>query len=484
MTDLYQHYISSNPLDRARVDFRQVLRPWDGFGVNYVETAQTANYQTDPQDYGGLNTLSEPLRQEVLDLIFGDDGLRPGLVKLFLDPFHQPEPSTPANPEDPLRPEVYDHASTTRWMRYFVREGLARTRRRGEDLNLLTTLYGPPGWMTRQRFLRGRDLDPAHRHDLARYMVDWVRYLRDTEGFPVRYLSLHNEGEDYIRWPHDGGEAWLEHGHDYNLYWPVAQVLDFLRLLPPLLRREGLAEVQLTNGETSNWLRFDQYGYADALAADEEALAAVGLVTTHGFLNFNRGFGFCDARSAPLDALRERRPELHAWVTSMSWGRMNAQFVGDLRHSIYTAKINGLIPWACIQFPSSWRAGDPNPGCAIQIDGRGGYTVTPGYHYFKQISRAAPPGTQVVQCHSTVNQLTLAGFGGAATRYPDAFLLINTGTNSRTLTIEVAGARHDRFTAVRTAPGENYRDLDPITLAQGAFSYTAPADSVTTFFGI
>ncbi len=31
---------------RATVDFRQHVREWDGFGVNYVETAQTRNCQS------------------------------------------------------------------------------------------------------------------------------------------------------------------------------------------------------------------------------------------------------------------------------------------------------------------------------------------------------------------------------------------------------------------------------------------------------
>ena len=38
----------------------------------------------------------------------------------------------------------FDHKTTTEWMRYFVREGLDRTRARGADLQIITTLYGPP----------------------------------------------------------------------------------------------------------------------------------------------------------------------------------------------------------------------------------------------------------------------------------------------------------------------------------------------------
>lgn len=70
-------------------------------------------------------------------MIFGEDGLKVGLVKMFYDPFHQ---TTPGG--------AYDHETTTNYMREFVRKGLAKTRERGADLSIITTLYGPPAYMT------------------------------------------------------------------------------------------------------------------------------------------------------------------------------------------------------------------------------------------------------------------------------------------------------------------------------------------------
>jgi len=119
---------------RATVDFRQHIREWDGFGVNYVETAQTRDYRSDQQEYGGFSLLPEEQRQQILEMIFGPEGLKPGLLKMFLDPHHQG--TGPAG--------KYDH-TTTRWIRYFAKQGLAKTRQRGGDLTIITALYGPPG---------------------------------------------------------------------------------------------------------------------------------------------------------------------------------------------------------------------------------------------------------------------------------------------------------------------------------------------------
>jgi len=139
---------------RAEVDFSKKLRDWDGFGVNYVEVAQSLDYSKDPQEYGGFSLLSKKEQQKIIDMVFSEDGLKPAIVKMFLDPWHQKEPGG-----------KFDHETTTEWMRYFVREGLKKTRARGDDLTIITTLYGPPPWATRQKFLRGRDLDPKRKVD-------------------------------------------------------------------------------------------------------------------------------------------------------------------------------------------------------------------------------------------------------------------------------------------------------------------------------
>jgi len=119
-----------------------------------VEVAQSLDYSKDPQEYGGFSLLSKKEQQKIIDMVFSEDGLKPAIVKMFLDPWHQKEPGG-----------KFDHETTTEWMRYFVREGLKKTRARGDDLTIITTLYGPPPWATRQKFLRGWDLDPKRKVD-------------------------------------------------------------------------------------------------------------------------------------------------------------------------------------------------------------------------------------------------------------------------------------------------------------------------------
>jgi hypothetical protein len=465
----------------ARVDFGKPLQTWDGFGVNYVEAAQTRDYSAAPQEYGGFSTLTEGQRQEIVELIFGAEGLKPGLIKMFLDSFHQAKPVAGYD-YDPnvIDMAAYDHTSTTQWMRYFVTQGLAKTRARGADLAIITTLYGPPGWMTKQRFVRGRDLDPELNCEVAKYLISWAKYCREVEGYPVKYVSLHNEGEDWRRWPLDGSTD-DSPKHDYNMYWPPEQVADFIGFMREMLDRQGLPDVGLAPGEPSNWYRFSEYGYADAIVDHPQARKNIGLITSHGFFGRGVGRSYGDWRSTGIDTLRAVRPELHAWVTSTSWSKMDAFFIWEMHNQIYSAKVNAIIPWATVQRSSLWVGGDPNPGTAIRIDDSGNFSVEKGYYFFKQVSRAGQPGMSVVHVRSNEPDVTLIGFAANGTRNPDAFVVCNVGEEAEDVDIEVLGSGQ-AFTACRTSETERYVGLGTFRLTGNTLAYRAPAMSVTTFY--
>ena len=469
------------------VDFGHALRPWDGFGVNYVETAQTRDYEQWPQNYGGFDILTEPEREEILDLIFGPDGLRPALGKAFLDPWHEGLTAADNDNEDPwdLDPTGFDHESTTNWMRYFYREGLKRVRSWGGDMSLLATLYGPAPWMTEQKFVLGRDIDDDLKLEVAEYMVSWVKYLREVEGLPVDYLSFHNEGDAYYRWPRDGSDPG-EDRRDYNAWWRPSTVVEFLQIAREMLDRNGLEEVGLTPGETQNWARFDEWGYAAAIASDPVAVANLDLVTSHSFAFWDipKSVYYGDWRSSGIDLLRASKAEpLHAWVSSMSWGDIDAQLIDDIRRNIYITKVNGVIPWTAVKRGLQWVNGDPNSATAINVQEGGGYKVSPGYYFYKQVSRAGQPGMAVAAVASRDPALGLIAFASNGTRNPDAFLVINVADEPKDVELTIRGSESQSFAAYRSSPSESYADVGKLRLTDSALRYTAPAGSVTTFFG-
>lgn len=457
---------------RGNVDFSEKLRDWDGFGFNYVECAHTYDYNKFKQEYGGFSLLDENEKQEIIQMVFGEDGLKVGLVKMFLDAVHQKEPGG-----------KFDHKTTTENMRYFVREGLKLTRKGGRDLKIITTLYGPPPWATLQNEPRGRDLNPKYKKDVARYMIDWVKFLKEEEGFPVKYISLNNEGEDWHRWNAEGHTT--SAGHDYNLYWPPEQVVDFLEFMPQMVKEAGLIDVHVTNGEPSNWYRFSTWGMVDALLKSEKALENYQLITSHGFYSGRYGTWFGEHKSEGIDRIRERKPGIHAWVTSTSWSRMDASNIKEMHGNIYTTKVNGIIPWAGIQRPVHWTGGDPNPGCAISVAEDGSYEVKRGYYFYKQITRAGQPGMAVVRTWQEDSEIAIIGFAGNGSKNPDAFVVINLFKEGiKPVEIHLQGTDTKIFEAYQTTEDMKmkYTAIGDFEVKDGKIVCTTPAGSVTTFF--
>jgi O-glycosyl hydrolase len=459
----------------AKIDFSEKIQEWDGFGFNYVEASQTRNYHERPQDYGGFSLLKEKQKQEILDLVFGKGGLEVEIVKMFLDPWHQKMPGAP-----------FDHETTTVNMREFVKRGVEMSEARGDELEIITTLYGPPAWATQQKFIGGRDLDPAQSENLGRYMADWLKYLKEND-YPVKYLSLHNEGEDFYRWDFEDGTQRLQ-GFDYNMYWSPEQVNDFLKLMPQILNNYDLNEIKVTNGEPSNWTRFYNWGYTNAIFTDEEALSNLGLLTTHGFINgdFRKlSHSYIDGRTTTL--LRSNRPDLNTWITSYSWGSSGTEFVKTVYEHIYTAEVNALIPWAGIQNPSKWIDGDPNPGTAVIVNDDGTYKITNWYYFYKQLTTAGRRGMSTVKTMLANPVAFIIGFGSNGTNHPDAFVVTsNIFIWKLPLRIEMKGTKYTKFRAFRTSEDgeESFQEIGVFEVKNGSVIYDPPKGTTTTFVGV
>ncbi len=371
-------------------------------------------------------------------------------------------------------------------MLYFVKNGYQISRSIGYDFQIITTLYGPPAYMTEQEVIRGRDFNYQQKEDLANYFIDWAGFLVNEQQLPLTYISLHNEGDDWQRWPDDGGDSEEHHGHDYNMYWPPELVVDFLKYLPEKLHEADLGHIGVTPGECYSWDRFIDYGYASGIANDFQALESMALVTSHGFMSWGWGRWNTRHTSRGIDMVRDFRPEMKSWVTSTSWGNMDTEFIRQIYSNIYNSKINALIPWAGIQRPGLWVGGDPNAGSAIHVFDDGTYKVRRGYHFYKQVTMAGRPGTAVSETVSMDAEISIIAFAKKKTTHPDAFVVINMADMPKDLNMNLHGTSYDSYKAIRSTDDEMELNtpLNSFVTENGRFTYQAPARSVTTFIGM
>jgi hypothetical protein len=260
-------------------------------------------------------------------------------------------------------------------------------------------------------------------------------------------------------------------------------VTDFVKLVRDVLDSRGLQSIGVTQGEMSNWYRFSSWGYADAFVDDPVALGDLAMIVSHGFYNGSYGRWFGEHASTGIDRMRERRPELHAWVTSTSWSRMDAKNIKEHHGNIYTAKVNGIIPWAGIQRPTHWTGGDPNPGSAFTVREDGAYEVRRGYYFYKQVTRAGRAGMAVARTSAHDSEIAVIGWASNGTDNPDAFVVINIGGKTR-VNVHVKGTEATAFEGFRTTEDEQdlYAPIGTLKIKDGALLCEAPAGSVTTFF--
>ncbi len=247
---------------------------------------------------------------------------------------------------------------------------------------------------------------------------------------------------------------------------------------------------ELPRGNATNWYRFGTWGYVEAFLQDQVALNSLGLITSHGFYSGNYGRWFGEHKSAGIDRLRAERPELHAWVTSTSWSKMDAFNIKEMHGNIYTAKVNAIIPWAGIQRPPHWVGGDPNPGSAFTVSEEGEYKVRPGYYFYKQITRAGQPGMKVAEATAMDSETAVIAFASNGTKNPDAFIVTNINKKFQRIAVTVLGTKAKSFEAYRTtkSPGsgldeidEKYVSLGEYPVKDGMIVFDSPAGSVTTF---
>jgi hypothetical protein len=152
--------------------------------------------------------------------------------------------------------------------------------------------------------------------------------------------------------------------------------------------------------------------------------------------------------------------------------------------NIYTAKVNSITPWACIQRPAKWVGGDPNPGTAFRIAEDGTYEVLRGYYYYKLLCRAGQPGMAVAWAMAMDSEVALIGFARNGSKHPDALVLVNIAKGNKRVAVRVKGCGSRSFDAYRTSDaGDRFASVgESMLTSEDVLDYTAPGRSATAFY--
>jgi hypothetical protein len=459
---------------RTYVDFSRKIREWDGFGVSFANNScQTPNLS--PSLFSSSSNIPpEYDLKKNAELLFGSSGLRINIIKTFLNSNEQKQENTKYNESDTIDTKGISCNPFDDRTGEFCNSAIAASTQWGGALKMLCTFTNPPGWMTKQKVTGGKDLEPSHRIDYARLMVAGLKYLVERK-YPIKYMSMHYHGEDWERWCENGETT---DNCLYSMYWPPELVVDFLKLLRRMLDRNDLAGIGLTPGEIGGWLRFVDWGYANAILDDPDATQSLGLLTSTSLVNNSDPSQHLLVNSSGIDEIREHRTGIHAWFTALHPVTPITSFLMQIRNSIYNSKVNAVILGDAIELSRG------NNECLFaphKIDHT--CSVSDPFYYLKLLCRSGQPGTAVCQVACNTNGAALIGFSGNATKNHDAFIIINASDTEYDLPIEIRGSANGIFGVFRTSSFERYQNLGNVNVKEGKIHFKAIPFSATAFHG-
>jgi glucuronoarabinoxylan endo-1,4-beta-xylanase len=324
-----------------------------------------------------------------------------------------------------------------------------------------STPWSPPATMKSNSSLIAGSLSNGSYQAYANYLLNYVNSVA-AQGVTLLALSVQNEPDSNVSY--DSANWSAQNFHNF--------ILDNLG---PTLAANGKSAVQVVMPESSVYSRLSSYG--NATLADPIAAAFVGIVAFHGYDN-------------PASPTYEEAQALgkHYWETEMSAGTgygpslcggcwdpsmADALMWGQIINSwMVNANINAWNYWWAINFSSSDNQGlIYNGTVSKRLYAMGNFSkfVRPGYYRID--TPASPP-----------SGLAMSAYANSSTG-AFAVVVINQNTSNIVQSFALNGLRASTITPWITSNSLSLIQQPSIAITKGAFNYTLPAQSITTFVG-
>ena len=312
--------------------------------------------------------------------------------------------------------------------------------------------WSPPAeWKSNNNVKNGGSLLPAHRQDWADRLAAFAKSMAD-QGVPLAALSAQNE-------PNYANMGWE------TCIWTPADLVTFVRdFLGPALARQGLT-LPIVAPETQDWgtLR----AFAIPLLDDPVAAAYLGPIAAHGYGGSAYAFP-TDGHPLWMTEVSKSGQKLDPGMESGLWA------AEKVHESLVNGNVNVFHWW---WLNASNRA-DSTDGSALTEMGQ----LTRRAWVIANWSRFVRPG--FVRVNATARPQ--ADVSASAFTDPVSGRVVVVAINEGEEALSQAFAITGGAVAPMVTPWITSDDLalaaqDPIAVSDGAFSYTLPPRSVTSF---
>lgn len=393
-----------------------------------------------------LKNLPDPADKEyILDQLFGMTGSGAGLsvVRLEINPFQKTD-AVPANALQATAlpaPGVWDW-DTDEHQRWFAEQAVSH----GEDIGFYAVPWSAPAWMKdNQSELNGGHLLPEYRETYAEYLKTWVEHYLNQYGLHMKWLSVTNEPNTVV--PYASSEYTYEEMD--TVAGLVADAIHDADLPVQVGAPEGNSK-----STTADYLNHLSSG----------TLNKLDFIATHSYGGYTNDLS---VYGKPL--FLTEISSTAANDPSIKDGIDNAKQIVDA----LTQGYRGWLRWWFVTPPGT------NSGEAlVQLKADGSYTINKRLYTIGQFSRFIRPGDVRIDAGSGFRSLQVVAASDPETGRA-SLVVVNDSTAP--IAAPVYGLTADAADVYRTSADENLVHLGSQTIANGAFDYTFPPQSVTTF---
>jgi len=305
----------------------------------------------------------------------------------------------------------------------------------------------------------GGYLDPSHYADYANYLEDFVTFFNTNAGFNLYAISMQNEPEENQTyescvWTPDEMDAWVAGN---------ASIITSGANAPKLIMPES-----------------DDFNPVDAATALSDPNAE-GLISIIGGHIYQTLFG---GSITPYPALPAGDTPKELWMTEFgplttypgtapTWAQA-LPFAESVHNSMVIGQYNAYVWWGIFGTPTnagSYGLVDNNGNRTVFGDAVGQYSkfVQPGYYRYD--ATAQPSANVFVSAY--------AGMEGTTQHY--VIVAINSGTAAVSEPFTIDNATVNTLTPYEATSAGGLMSQTAINVTGDAFTYTLPAQSITTF---
>ncbi len=433
-----------------QVDFNKTFQEIDGFGVHGA-FHQARN----------LRLYPDADRERILDVLFSTqaDGAGFSIIRNIIG-----DSGVWGNDKDGPTPSIepnkgdihYDGDEDQLW---FMREA----RKRGCD-RFVSTAWSPPAWMkTTGEVANGGSLKAACYGDYAEYLARYVKIYKQHHGIEIYAISPSNEPDLKI--------------HYSSCVWSGDQFADFYKnYLAPVFKRENIT-AKIFGPELTRFGNSVLENYS-AFLLDKEAASVLDILALHGYGDsviekpdekYSQGKKVWMSEICEIGS--EKPVELDP---SMQDGLVVAKRVHDY---LAAAEVSAfLFFWGISMYNN-------NSGLVgLHLDDMT-YTICKRAYTIGNFSRFVRPGSiRVEALPEGMDEVYATAYRGADNQA--AVVVINTGENDHSLSLEFSGAEPSRLAAYITDENRNLAlEEKIIPVKNGKADVSVKARSVVTFAG-